>query len=658
MKKLLVPFMLVSTSAYSQDFLRDLEAINQRVGQDAVDSYLEKPSSEGVPGPFLQSLMPKPSLNTETLCEEDGEPKNTHYEVVLVSEVNSRDSELEILPGQRAQLHTNDLRFLLGSIPETMTSRGLTREALIQRATDLWSSGYLKTPSENFDPDSPLGRELFIESLVHASAKSTLSEIELSRQMASVIGSVYTTEEAKYNALSALSLRLYRNYNTSRNPGFDNPKNNPFDADLPPGDMTINELMKSSSEFNVFQGGVCNDISEVVAQVGEHLFPEKDVLTINSGSHFGVLLTDGESHRVIDGGFDFKMSNHLMLDPNLSSTNLRISKVVNGEQREIAVVDTEMGQLTEAAFETGKTLLKTDADISKIVAHLKKNNFGVSVGVSNFSDNSNVVIVVAKYENAGEKWRSYIGGGLSAQDFASDLDTKYQVHFRAGIERKMFSYVNPRTQVNFSTGARVSGMTTLNQPRNELGGVARSDYSGALDIYNRLDVNYGAHNPDGVQVRSSIEVEHSLGPTNWGNTTGALSYMEPRDSGTILKNITFHLNQVNANVTAEKKLTDSVSGFTNASYQGSNVGQGVSVLAGLNIRAPAGAQLIVFSGYRNNEIGGYKTRHSLLGGPSGAEVGARYITRGGIEFSAGARGLGGGKPSVNATIRVPLGKKK
>src|SRR5690606_1463072 len=147
----------------------------------------------------------------------------------------------------------------------------------------------------------------------------------------------------------------------------------------------------------------------------------------------------------------------------------------------------------------------------------------------------------------------------------------------------MFRYVNPRTEVNFATGVRTSAMYTINQPRNDIGGVGRLDLSEALDVYNRLDVNYGRHNPDGVQVRSSLEVEHTVGPTNWGNTTGALSYMEPSDTGTILKNITFHLNQVNANVSAEKKVNDSVTGFTSANYQGSNVGQSVSVLGGLNI---------------------------------------------------------------------------
>ena len=657
MKKLILPILLVSTSVYSQDFVSDIEEIQERIGQDQVDQYLENPTEGGVPGPFLQSLMAKPGTDPETVCEDDGEPKKTHYEVVVIADINAINSSLEILPGQNGTIHTNNLRYLTGFIPETVASRGLNKDAVLTRASDIWKSGWLQTPTTEFDPNSEMGRELVIESIVHASANSQLSETDLSRQIAGIIGSVYTTEESKYNALSALSLRLYRNYNNARNPGYNNPKNNPFNAELPAGDMTVNELMNSAAEFDVFNGGVCNDISEVVAQVGEHLFPDKDVLTINSGSHFGVLLTDGQTHHVIDGGDEMSMSNQLLLDPNLASTNLRINKVVNGEQREIAVVDTQMGQVAEAAFETGKNLLKTDADISSIVVHLKKNNFGLSVAAANLA-NSNVMIVVAKYENAGEKWRSHIGAGISAQDFTSDLSTKYQVHLRAGIERRMFSYINARTDVNFSTGVRMGAMYTLNQPRNSLGGVGRLDLSGSLDFYNRLDVNYGKHNPNGVQVRSSLEVEHTVGPTNWGNTTGALSYMEPNDTDDILKNITFHLNQVNADVTAEKRINERVTGFTNAHYQGSNIGQSLTVLAGLNIRAPAGAQLIVFTGYRNSELGGYRTQHSLLAGPSGAELGARHITRRGIEFSAGARGIGDDKPAFQATIKVPLGKKK
>lgn len=148
-----------------------------------------------------------------------------------------------------------------------------------------------------------------------------------------------------------------------------------------------------------------------------------------------------------------------------------------------------------------------------------------------------------------------------------------------------------------------------------------------------------------------------MGPTNWGNTTGALSYTEASDAGTLLKNISFHLNQVNADLSVEKNLSSNVTGFANTHYQGSNIGQSVSVLAGLNIRAPAGAQIIVFSGYTDATLSGYKTRHGLLGTPSGPEIGTKYITKKGTEFSAGMKSTDRG-PAYQATIKIPLGKKK
>lgn len=656
MKKLVLSLCLLTPSVLlAQEFAEQIEAVQAQIAQEELDLFVKKPSEEGLPGPFLQSLMPKKELDPTAVCEEEKDPaKKTHYEVVVIAEANSKQTDLTFKPGQERVLHTNDLKFISRYVPYSSGALGLNHEAVAERAKDLWESGMLTNlPSQKFDLGTPLGRELWMDSLVHAASNSTLSENELSRNIAGVISATFKTDEAKFQALSALSTRLYRNYNTARNPGFDNPKNNPFDAILPTGDMTINTLLNASSSYDVFNGGVCNDISEAVAQVGEHLFPDRDVLTVNSGSHFGVVISDGKTTRVIDGIIDMEMQNRLMLDPKLSSTNLRINKIENGKQRQIAVVDTEMGQVMEAAFQTGKNLLKTDADITTIMAHLKKENFGVSVGAANLSD-SQVVVVVAKYEYQGDKWKSYIGAGASAERFNTDLESKYQLHFRAGAERNMFRYINSSTEVSFASGVRLGAMSALNQPKSQNGGVARLDISGQFDVYNRLDINYGKHDWDGFQVRSSVEVEHTLGPTNWGNTTGALSYMSPSDTGTILKNVTFHLNQVNANMTAEKKLTSSVTGIGTVHYQGSNIGQSVSVLAGMNVRLPEGAQLLVFTGYTNADLPGYKTKHSLLGTPTGAQVGAKYTTKGGVEFGAAVRSISGGKPSVNATIKVPI----
>lgn len=652
MKVFILSLILLSTQLKAQDFLTDFKNVNQQIGQSTVDNYLKKPTADGVPGSIFTSLLPAP---TGEECDEKGEPKKTHYEVILMSEISTQRTKFEILPGQQAVFNTNSLQTLMTQIPENMASKGSDPANILARANDIWKSGWFDVPSVEFDPRSAMGKELFMESLVHASAQSTLPEKELTSLMARTIAQTYTTDEEKFSMLSAMSLRLYRNYNTARNPGYDNKFNNPFDHDLPAADMTLNDMMKAAANYNDFQGGVCNDISEMVALVGEQLFPDKDVLVINSGSHFGVVIADGKQNRIIDGGDEMVMQNKLLLDPKMSPTNLRINKMDNGALRQIAVVDTEMGQLTEAAFQTGKTLLKTDADISSLMAHYKNKNFGVTVGTGKLSE-SNVMIVVAKYETSGDKWKSYLGVGATAQSFTqSDRPTKYQVHFRAGVERNMFRYVNESTEINLATGLRMNGMYALNQ--NQSSGVQLVDMSMGLDMANRLDVNWGKHNPQGLQIKSSIEVEHSAGLRNWGNAQGALSYIEVKDVPTVLKNMNFHLNQINADVTAEKKIKPNMTAFVNTHYQGSNIGQSVSALAGLNIQAPSGAQILVFTGYTNNKLPGYQTQHGLLASPSGFQVGGKYTTRRGIEFGGAVRSISG-KPSVQATIKVPLGKKK
>ncbi len=285
------------------------------------------------------------------------------------------------------------------------------------------------------------------------------------------------------------------------------------------------------------------------------------------------------------------------------------------------------------------------------MAHYKKKNFGVTAGTGHLSD-SNVFIVVAKYETSGDKWKSHLGLGATAQSFENGDPMRYQVHFRAGIERNMFRYVNSSTEINFASGLRASGMYALNQQRTS--GTQVIDMSLGLDMTNRLDVNWGKHNPEGFQVRSSVEVEHTAGFENWGNAQGAMSYMEVKDVPTVLKNMNFHLNQINADVTVDKKLKPNLTGFVNTHYQGSNIGQSVSALAGVNIKAPSGAQILVFTGYTKNDIRGFQTQHSLLASPSGLQIGAKYVTKKGIELGGAVRSISG-KPSVGIKIKVPLG---
>lgn len=650
MRLILLLLFTAPASLLAQTFTEDVDKLNQQISAGEIDHFLKEPSKEGVPGAYLTSLVPTSKLDLATVCEEEEKKDETVFEVVLVGQYSSEQSSIDELPRVSDQLSDSSLQNLYKWHPETNATAGLSLEAVSNRSKEIWESGSFTTPSKDFDPKSALGRELLIESIVHAASKSDLNERDLTRSIAGIANNVYQSEQEKYDFLAAFSNRLYRSYNVTRNPGYNNSHNNPNNVPLPEGDMSLNDLMKGAAAFDSFQSGVCNDITEVVAQVGEQIFPDKDVLTINAGTHFGVIIADEEGSRIIDSGKQFQLTDTMMLSPKISTTNLRINKVVDGKQKEIAVVDTETGQLVEAAMDTGKNLLKTSPDINSLIAHLRYKDFYVSGGGAKLND-SNAFIVVAKYHKKSDRWNTYVGAGLSSQNYYDDRDTKYQVHFRTGVERKMFSYVNPKTEVSFTSGVRLQGMYGLNAP-DTTSSVPNIDMSVGMDLVNRVEANYNGN----VRVNSSLEVEHSVGPKNWGNTTGAISYVDTKGVLKAMSDTYFHLNQVNANVSVEKDINKRITAFTSGQYQGSNVGQNYSILGGLDIQVPDGAQLLVFTGYSQN-LRGFQTQHSLLSAPDGFNLGATYKTKNDIQFSTVIRDVAG-KPAVEAQIKVPIGGKK
>lgn len=650
------PFiLLLSLSAHADEPTLDLQKLKSEIGQSEIDKFIKKPSETGLDGAFLNSLLPESPAKEGEMCLQPIEPKSTHYEVVLIAESGTNKGKVDILPGQKGQFHTMELRVYDDIVPYTPETTGLKSDAVTARAKQMWDMGWYDTPQTSFDPKTPIGQELFIEALVQAAAKSSLKEKELTKSMSDIIASTYKSDEERFKALSAFSLRLYRNYNNARNPGYNNRSNNPQSIPLPEGALTANQLIEAAASFNEFGGGVCNDISEKVAMIGEHLFPDRDVLTVNAGSHFGVIVTDGKTHRIIDGGNQYSATQKLLLIPELSPSNIRISKVKDGALKEIAVVDTEMGQITEAAFQTGKKLLKTDADISSMILHLKNGDWNYAAGAGKLSD-SNVVVVVAKYETNSDKVRKYVGVGGTAQKFENGQGVKYQIHLKAGAERSLLHYVNESTDLKISTGVNGSYTYTVN-PYNWAPGAYKLDMSVGVDWVNKMEVAYGKQDPNGVQVKGSFQTENTFGPTNWGNTSGALSKIEPSDIKPLLSNVSFHLNQVNADLEIDKKVSGKLGVGARAQYQGSNVGQKVGLLAGLKISAPEGAQILIFTGYTNSSLKGYKTNHSLLAGPTGPEAGIKLTTKKGLQLETKVQRDISGKPSVRGTLTVPLTNK-
>lgn len=652
MKWFYIGLSFLSLNASAQSFLGQMKAISEKVSEKEIDSYLSSSQKEeGIPGEFIAEMLPSSDPDNE-LCSEPQESRDTRYEIILVASGASPIGKEEILERQDAVYASE---FYQKMNPTFLQKGEFSEESVDEMAKRYWAVPGVKTEGE-IDYKSAKGQEFFVESLIQSAAHSGLSESEMIGRMTSIIEKHYQTEEEKLNLLSALSSRFYRNYNTARNPGKNNSKHNPDDMPLPEGAISFVDMVKAAGEFDEFSGGVCNDITETVAKIGEKLFPDKDVLAVNAGSHFGLAIADGKTTRIIDGPANINYQNELKLRPDeLSPSNLRISKVKDGVLREIAVTDTKMGQLTEAVFETGKHLLKTDADISSLVAHYKKKNHGISLGTSQF-DNSNVLVVVAKYQTNTEKWSKNAGIGFSGQDFkGSDAKTKYQVHVRAGAERRMFRYVNARTQIDYHLGGRFMGMYTLNHEKSD-GGVNVVDFSVGLDVTNRVSM-LNTSRDGSLKVKSYVEVENTVGGRNWGELNGIISQKGSDKIMPVLKNMNLHLNQVNADVLVTKELDEKKTFVGNVHYQGSNIGQKVDLMAGVNIKAPEGAEILIFTGYTNSDLKGYETKSSLIAGPSGINTGVKYKKKN-VEVSGGVRGIAGETPMVNGSLKINLGKKR
>lgn len=611
MKKLITfSLLLVSPSLLAQSatkaFVEDVTKINQKIAEQEVDAHVKSGGKTPLAGEHVAALMPSVKVDETNTCAEEEEPKGTHYEVIFVAQGNTQQS----------------------------------------------SSTTMASPGK--------GHTEFANKLIEFAGKSTLSEAELAKEMAGKIKSKYASDEDRFNALAAFAGRLNQNYNDARNPGFNNSKKNPDNKPLPGGDLTLNQITKAAFDWSKFDGGVCNDISEATAMIAEHIFPDKDVLMINSGSHHGLVVSDGKTNRIINYTNQSTQENQLVLDPKFTSTNMRISKLDNGHMKEIAIVDTQTGQMMENAFQTGKPLLKTNVDVSSFVAHFKlvhvgdekqKHEVTAGLGVGGL-EQGKMYVVVAKYEYNSSRWRNYVGVGASAMDPSNGTPMTYQLHLRLGTELGLIRYATPKLQVNLTTGLHAEGMYGFQPAMAEFGGAV--DAGGTLELVNRFDATY---NPTPrLKFSTNLELRHAVGPSSWGNATGSWAGGTWSGITGTLDNMSLHLNQFNASVNAEQKVSGSVTTFQEVKYQGSNIGQTLTGIGGVNISAPKGVQILVFSGHSTTKLPGYQTQHSLLVGPNGMMFGAGLQTASGIAFTGTVNNITAGAPPVfQAGVSVPLG---
>lgn len=496
--------------------------------------------------------------------------------------------------------------------------------------------------------------QIFLESFMRNMATSSLDDDALGKKAAEIINQKFSNEDEKYEFLASMAQYLVSNYNDSRNPTANNLINNPDNMHLPDGDLTLKQIVSAAVKQEKFSGGVCNDISENIAIIGKHLFPNQDVLTMTTGTHFATVISDGNTSKVINYGSLSSVKNGLGVNPITLETNTRISKVdENGQLREIALLDTQTGELVESAFQTNKKLLRADSEFSKLTAVVRKvvdsqnkqRNYNVGVAAGDLADQK-VLVVAAKFESIKEKSKFYAGLGSSIHErkitnngFALN-GNQLGIHIKLGYEREQIIYKSKSTNLEMTNGVHLSGSTN-------------GRAAGSIDLVNKI--SFTNQSSSGFKTNINLQSQHTLGPSSWGETTGKTSSITLKNIGGVLQNLNFHYNQISLDVAAEKKITSSMSAGANLNSRISPVGSHVSFYPNLNITKPNGVEIFIFAGYEKN-LKGTSTKHNILpeteGGIAGVDVKVKNIIIGGT-----VKGIGN-SPYYNGSVKIPLTSKK
>ncbi len=597
-----------------------------------------------------------------TNADEDGEEEDgKKTEVLLILDARAIRSSVEDLKSreQTVNFYTQNyyLRKTKLSLP-TQLHLGSIEKFMIDITNEniSYSPNYISA----IDFNSTVHKTLFLETIMKMGYTNTFEPGQLAIQVSQLIENVYDNDESRYDFLSLMSERLYANYNNARNPFRNNDETNPNNIALPETNMTLADLFKAAFEKNKFGGGVCNDIAQAIAEVGQPLFPDLDVLVISGGTHIGTIFTDGETTRLIDGGQQMITKNMITLHENVTNaSNIRVMKVVDSKLREIAIIDTEQGQLVSSALDLNRATIATNWPMQKIIGQIKnvintnerKKETMMSLATANLS-RSSMVVLAGKLDFTKKNNHVYMGAAIGIQSPKEDQkvhSSKGSIHIALGYEKKFVLYAHPSLKIDYTPGVHAQG--------NFGTSMHIYDSAGTLDLQNSIQVKYQPKSDDTLNVDSKVTLVNSIGPKSYGDTTGQLSKFKIGELPKILLGMRFHVNQLVLDTKVEKKINSNLSAQGTIFYQGTNVGQNLESSAGVTIQTDNDKhKFYVYVGYDNSELKGYMTQHNIIAGYTGGKVGANYQNKKGsqFEFSVRELGLGNKNPNFTGTLKIPF----
>jgi hypothetical protein len=620
---------------------------NCELPADVLNTVTETPTASANPAMGVAcSASPTPAV-------KDGEETTTM--VLLVS-------ELQAFQAKAASSHDmNPYIFQPHAIdPNDVPKAGDLKQWAFEQTA-------LKHPLEKIDPNQTAIREsmnsFYVEGMLQNIA-AKLSQISrnavpysdeaLAKMMADMINSYSPNEADRVALLTTLNDRLYASHKEAGKLAEKKLKD----------PITVSHLLFNASSWNSVPGESYEDIAQTVATVAEKVFPERDVLVINNGSHSGVLLNDQNNNRtVINWDQTIQKNNNSTPDGSERVGNTRIAKMKDGRLAEIAVLDTETGAVMKTLFSSTTPILQSGFDPSVIYMEFKKETEtdqkmltlrAKVAGVE--TSKTKMLVFVGEQTKKTSKTQIDMGyaAGLQQVKDSRDLNLVFAVH--QGVQQNLIRYVHPKVTLKMSTGVQLDALATKNLIAKDGAGQTTEGLpvSANLQFVQKVEFETRSKNPKAAQFNGNAQLVHSIGSDDWGSSQGTLT--APGSTGILkpLKYTSLHLNQVYVNGNMKLPLSKTLTSKTNVQYQGTNVGQKIDVSTGIEVQSSGGMKIYAFVGYVDASMHGYQTQTSLLTANNGAKTGLTLQTKKGATFSGQVQGIGGSALVGNIKAAIPI----
>lgn len=610
----------------------DFYNIEKNISESTLNACELKSSTVGcneIPGTIITTALDNQleQVHAATQCSESPTEKNKRKKKEKEKEKGEISREVLLV----AEIHTFDV----DSASETRSKSNLvmTSDSSAQSTTNMLMSQIFSLPENVLK----------------------LSDDELSSKISSMVSELAKIDEEKINILGEFSRWLYSNYNDKRNPG----KNTANEA-IPIGRISLGEIIAAKAANNKDLGGVCNDISTAVAQVAQKLFPNDEVLVVNNGTHFGVLIHGKDKkNKIISGsGRIIDDIKDPLMDPAFPVTNSRILKLDGDTLKQIAVVDTESGVVLKKMIQGPTDPLTMGIDPSIVYADFKKEvlkkdklkSYDLKAGSAETS-NSNILILVVQSSKETEHSSSSTALSVMNQNIRNSNQNNVIIGFHSTFQKRLIQYQSPRLKIKGSAGGEVDlsyGIQNNNNPNSALSEIM--PMSANLKLNQTIDFRTHPKNSFNPTAAGRFQVAEDFGSMNEGARQGTMP--DPNAFRSVMKSMKymgFSLNQVKADVNVDVPINKNLKSFSNLQYQGSNISQNFKVLSGFQVISDGGQKLMAYVGYMDT-FKGYKTKSSLSTRPTGPFAGGGIKTKNGLEVDAHVQVSPGNANPVQANI--------